>query len=186
MDTLELEAVVQRAQKGDAPAMAELHKRLYRRVLGLCWHILGSREDAEDSCSEVFMRLPRAISTYDGSVPFERWLFSVAGHHCIDLLRRRGRERRLFVDEDAEPLPVAISATSPLNDLVKQEKRDAVRDAIAGLPAKFRVPLTLRYYGELTYDEIAGQLGMKRSLVATLIFRAKQELRQKLIGHAEG
>lgn len=185
MDMLELEAVVQRARHGDEPALAEIHRRLYRRMLGLCWHMLGSREDAEDSCSDIFMRLPRAISTYDASVPFERWLFSVASHQCIDMLRRRTREQRLFINEDVEPLPVAISATSPLNDLVKREKQDAVRDAMAGLPAKFRVPLTLRYYSELSYDEIAEQLGMKRSLVATLIFRAKQELRQKLIGHAE-
>jgi RNA polymerase sigma-70 factor, ECF subfamily len=180
METLELEAVVKRARQGDEAAVGEIHRRLFRRVLGLCWHMVRSREDAEDSCSEVFMRLPRVISTYDSSIPFERWLFSIAGHQCIDLLRRRGREQRLFTDEDVEPLPVAVSATSPLNELVRQEKRDAVRDAIGKLPAKFRVPLTLRYYGELSYDEIAEQLGIKRSHVATLIFRAKQELRQKL------
>lgn len=180
METLELEAVVKRARQGDEAAVGEIHRRLFRRVLGLCWHMLRSREDAEDSCSEVFMRLPRVISSYDGSIPFERWLFSAASHQCIDLLRRRGREQRLFTAEDVEPLPVAVSATSPLNELVRQEKRDVVRDAIGKLPAKFRVPLTLRYYGELSYDEIAEQLGMKRSHVATLIFRAKQELRQKL------
>ncbi|HZU43136.1 MAG TPA: RNA polymerase sigma factor [Terriglobales bacterium] len=180
MDTLELEAVVKRARQGDEAAVGEIHRRLFRRVLGLCWHMLGSREDAEDSCSEVFMRLPRVISTYAGSIPFERWLFSIASHQCIDQLRRRSREQRLFTDEDAELLPVAISATSPLNELVRQEKSDAVRDAISRLPAKFRVPLSLRYYGDLSYDEIANQLHMKRSHVATLIFRAKQELRQKL------
>lgn len=185
METLELEAVVEQARQGDAQALSEVHRRLSRRVLGLCWHMLGSREDAEDSCSEIFMRLPRAISTYDGSIPFERWLFSVSSHQCIDVLRRRGREQRMFTNEDVEPLPVAISAASPLNELVRQEKRDAVRDAIAQLPAKFRVPLTLRYYSELSYDEIAKQLDMKRSHVATLIFRAKQELRQKLMEHQE-
>jgi RNA polymerase sigma-70 factor (ECF subfamily) len=185
MDMLELEAVVRQARQGDALALAELHRRLFRRVLGLCWHMLGSREDAEDSCSDVFVRLPRAISTYDGSIPFERWLFSVASHHCIDLLRRRTREQRLFSDEDVEPLPVAISAASPLNEMLRQEKREAVREAIERLPAKFRVPLTLRYYGELSYDEIAEHLRMKRSHVATLIFRAKQELRQRLAEHGK-
>jgi RNA polymerase sigma-70 factor (ECF subfamily) len=147
--------------------------------------MLGSREDAEDSCSEIFMRLPRAIANYDSSLPFERWLFSVASHHCIDILRRRSREQRLFADVDVEPLPVAISAISPVNELVRQEKRDAVRQALEHLPAKFRIPLALRYYSELSYDEIAEQLGMKRSHVATLIFRAKQELRQKLAEHGE-
>ena len=185
MDRLELEAVVQQARQGDAQALAEVHRRLFRRVLGLCWHMLGSREDAEDSCSQLFMRLPRAISAYDGSIPFERWLFSVAQHQCIDVLRRRAREQRLFAEQDVEPLPVAIAATSPLNELVRQEQGDAVRNAIARLPAKFRTPLVLRYYSELSYEQIAEQLSMKRSHVATLIFRAKQELRQKLVQHGK-
>src|SRR5438105_9031926 len=112
MDTLKLEAVVRQARQGDAQALAEVHRRLSRRVLGLCWHLLASREDAEDACSEVFLRLPRAIAAYDGSIPFERWLSSVASHQCIDRLRRRAREQRLFTDHDAEPLAVAISAAS--------------------------------------------------------------------------
>lgn len=186
MDTLELEAVVRQAREGGAQALAEIHRRLSRRVLGLCWHMLGSREEAEDAVSEVFMRLPRAITTYDGSISFERWLLSVASHHCIDRLRRRTREQRLFTDQDVEPLAVAISAASPLNELVRQEKRDAVRNAIERLPAKFRIPLALRYYSELSYEEIAEQLGMRRSHVATLIFRAKQELRQRLTQYREG
>lgn len=113
MDTLELEAVVRQARQGEAQALAEIHRRLSRRVLGLGWHMLGSREEAEDACSEVFMRLPRAITTYDGSIPFERWLLSIASHHCIDRLRRRMREQRLITDQDVEPLAVAISAASP-------------------------------------------------------------------------
>lgn len=185
MDTLKLEAVVRQAREGDAQALAEVHRRLSRRVLGLCWHLLGSREDAEDACSEVFMRLPRTIATYDDSIPFERWLFSVTSHQCIDRLRRRAREQRLFTDQDVEPLAVAISAASPLNELVREEKRDAVRIAIERLPAKFRIPLSLRYYSELSYEEIAEQLGMKRTHVATLIFRAKQELRERLAQYCE-
>lgn len=185
MNTLELEAVVRRARQGDAGSLAEIHRLLFHRVLGLCWHMLGSKEDAEDSCSEVFMCLPRIISDYDGSIPFERWLFSIASHRCLDTLRRKAREQRLFSEQDVEPLSVSVSATSPLNLLVNQERREAVRKALAQLPAKFRVPLTLRYYSDLSYDEIGSQLGLKRAHVATLIFRAKQELRQRLMEHGE-
>lgn len=185
MDTLELEAIVRQARRGDAQALAEIHRRLSRRVLGLCRHMLGSREEAEDACSEVFMRLPHVIATYEGTISFEHWLFTVTSHHCIDVLRRRTREQRLFTDQDVEPLAVAISAASPLNEVVRQEKQDAVRRAIERLPAKFRIPLALRYYSELSYDEIGEQLGIKRSHVATLIFRAKQELRQRLSQYRE-
>jgi RNA polymerase sigma-70 factor (ECF subfamily) len=63
---------------------------------------------------------------------------------------------------------------------MSKEERVWVRDAIAGLPDNFRLPLVLRYYGELSYDEIARELGLQKNNVATLIFRAKQELRRKL------
>ena len=83
-------------------------------------------------------------------------------------------------DEDVEALPLAIAADSPLNELIRRERSEAVRQAVLRLPEKFRVPLTLRYYGELSYDEIAEQLGFTRANVATLVFRAKQELRIRL------
>jgi RNA polymerase sigma-70 factor, ECF subfamily len=63
---------------------------------------------------------------------------------------------------------------------MSKEARAQVRDAIARLPVKYRVPLMLRYYSELSYDEIAQQLDMERNYVAALLFRAKQELRRKL------
>lgn len=69
---------------------------------------------------------------------------------------------------------------SPLGAVIGKEERERVRDAIAGLPDSFRLPLVLRYYSELSYDEIALQLGLQRNNVAILIFRAKQELRRKL------
>jgi RNA polymerase sigma factor (sigma-70 family) len=55
-----------------------------------------------------------------------------------------------------------------------------VRDTIARLPDNYRVPLVLRYYSELSYDEIAQQLDLERNYVAALIFRAKKELRRRL------
>jgi RNA polymerase sigma-70 factor, ECF subfamily len=154
-------------------------------VLGLCRHMLGNAEFAEDASSEIFMRLAKVVASFDGSIPFERWLFKIASNHCIDLLRKRNREQRLIVLADTESLPVAISPSSPLNELIRQENVDIVRQAVQKLPARYRVPLALRYYSDLSYDEIAEQLGMKRANVATLIFRAKQELRQ-LLARQEG
>jgi len=129
------------------------------------------------------MRMARMFASYDDSMPFERWLFSIASHHCIDLLRKQQRERRWLEDEDVETLSLGIAADSPLNELIREERREAVREAIAKLPGKFRVPLALRYYGEFSYDDIAQQLHLTRANVATLVFRAKQELRQALMAH---
>jgi RNA polymerase sigma-70 factor (ECF subfamily) len=88
----------------------------------------------------------------------------------------------MFVEvEDGAAVVEATSAEpSPLGAVISKEERVQVRDTIARLPENYRVPLVLRYYSELSYDEIAQQLGLERNYVAALIFRAKQELRRRL------
>lgn len=175
-----LEPVVRRAREGDADAFGELYHQFYPRVLGLCRHLLGSREAAEDAAGEVFIRVQRAMKTFDSALPFPRWLLSIASHHCIDQLRRRRVEHRLFDPAEVETHDPASLSASPLQDLVAAERRDAVRSAVEALPERYRMPLVLRYYSEMSYDQIAGSLGLNRNHVATLIFRAKQELRRVL------
>ena len=180
----DLESVIQRAQGDDAEALGEIYRLYARRVFGLCRYMLDSRESAEDTTNEVFLKLQRSIQSYDGSIPFIKWLLRVTGNQCIDVLRRRKRARQVIVeaDEGVEVINAVSSEPSPLSAMLSTEERAQVRDAIAGLTENYRVPLVLRYYGELSYDEIALQMGLQRNYVATLIFRAKQELRRKL-GH---
>ena len=184
MEGLGLESVIERAQGHDAEALGEIYRRYARRVFGLCRYMLNSREGAEDATSEVFLKLQRSIESYDGSIPFPRWLLRVAGNRCIDALRRRHRGRRAIVEveDGAAVIEAASSEPSPLGAVISTEERAQVRDAIARLPENYRVPLVLRYYGEMSYDEIAQQLGLRSNYVAALLFRAKQELRRKL-GH---
>ena len=182
MEGQDLESVIERAQGHDVEALGEIYRRYVRRVFGLCRYLLDSRENAEDATSEVFLKLQHSIESYDGSVPFPRWLLRVAGNQCIDLLRRRKRGRQVFVEveDGAATLEAASSEPSPLGAVISAEQRAQVRDAITRLPENYRVPLVLRYYSELSYDEIAQQLNLRRNYVAALIFRAKRELRRSL------
>jgi RNA polymerase sigma-70 factor, ECF subfamily len=181
MEALDLESVIERARGHDAEALGEIYRRYVRRVFGLCRYMLDSRESAEDATSEVFLKLQRSIESYDGSIPFPRWLLRVAGNQCIDALRRRQRGRKVVVEvEDTTVIEAPSSELSPLGAVIRTEERVQVRNAIAHLPVNYRVPLVLRYYSELSYDEIAQQLDLQRNYVAALIFRAKQELRRKL------
>jgi RNA polymerase sigma-70 factor (ECF subfamily) len=180
MEALGLEAVIQLARLGDVAASGEIYRRSVRRVFGLCRHMLSSPEEAEDATSEVFLRLPKGITTYDGSAPFIHWLLSIASHHCVDILRKRRLEGKLFVEEETELPEVPASTASPLSMAMAEERGEELRQAIAHLPDNYRVPLVLRYYSDLSYDEIAHQLSLTRNHVATLIFRAKRELRQAL------
>ncbi len=182
LEGLGLERVIERAQGHDADALGEIYRRYVRRVFGLCRYMLNSREGAEDATSEVFLKLQRSIESYDGSIPFLRWLLRVAGNQCIDALRRQQRGLKVFVEVEkgVGVSEAASSEPSPLGAVISTQERAQVRDSIARLPENYRVPLVLRYYGELSYDEIAQELVLEKNYVATLIFRAKQELRRKL------
>lgn len=182
MEGPDLENVIERAQGHDAEALGEIYRRFARRVFGLCRYMLDSRESAEDATSEVFLKLQRSIESYDGSIPFPRWLLRVAGNQCIDALRRRKRGHQVIVEveQGVAVIEVASSQPSPLGTVLSTEERAQVRDAVARLPENYRLPLVLRYYSELSYDEIAQQLGLQKNYVAALLFRAKQELRRKL------
>jgi RNA polymerase sigma-70 factor, ECF subfamily len=166
----------------------EMYKAHYRRVFSLCRYLLNSFDAAEDATHEVFLRAQRRLSTYDRSLPFSNWLVGIATNHCIDVLRRRTTERRLFdvkTQGDAGDWPAAAVAStsgglSALGEMIASERGQDVRNALTELPEKYRVPLVLAYYNEMSYDEIAKALDLGRNNVATLIFRAKQQLRQKL------
>jgi RNA polymerase sigma-70 factor (ECF subfamily) len=178
-DGREADGVIARAQTGESAAFAAIFQTYSRRVTGLCRHMLRDRELAEDAAGEVFLRLRVAIRTYDSSAEFERWLLRITANHCIDLIRRRQLERRWMSEEQPEADPPSQEA-SPLTLLLLKERRDAIARAIGDLADAYRVPLVLRYYAGLSYDEIAAELDMEKTQVAGRIFRAKRMLRTLL------
>jgi len=161
-------------------AFAEAYTAHYRQVRGLCRQLLGSTERAEDAAQESFVRAYRALASRDPAQPFIAWIMRIARNHCLDLLRRRSRERALFGDEEVETLAVESSGTDGLGAALTAERAAEVNAAVAKLPERYRVPLALAYFGDQDYDEIAASLGITRNHVGVLLCRAKQLLRQSL------
>lgn len=151
-----------------------------RRVLQTCRYLLGSPEEAEDAAQEVFLRARQRFEQYDRERPFVSWILGVASHHCIDRLRRRGRETRLFSTKDVEHAAAPAREPGPLTALLARERGRQVRQAVATLPVKYRVPVVLAYFHDLSYAEIGELLGIERGHVAVLVFRARQHLRRTL------
>src|SRR5437899_10926471 len=121
---LDLESVIERARGQDAEALEEIYRRYVRRVFGLCRYMLDSQESAEDATSEVFLKLQRLIESYDGSIPFLRWLLRVAGNQCIDALRRRQRGRQVIVEvENSTVIETPGLELSPLGVVISTEAR---------------------------------------------------------------
>lgn len=171
---------VEAARAGDGEAFGELFRVFQRDVLGLCERLLGSRADAEDALNETFLRVRRGLDGYDARRPFRPWLLAIASNHALDRLRRRDTERRLFACDAAAGDELPASGPSPLQGELDASRRRVILAAIDALPDRYRAPLVLRYYVDLDHDAIAEMLGVTRSQVATLLFRARRRLRSEL------
>lgn len=163
-----------------------LYREHYRRVLGLCRRLLRHDAQAEDAAQEVFMRAYRAFDRYDPAQPFASWILTIAGNHCVDIVRRRGREAELFGSEETELACIESDAPGVVAGLISAEREAEVRAAIDALPDRHRIPLVLAFYFDASYDDIAATLGITRNHVGVLILRGKQALRRELAGAGQG
>ena len=156
------------------------YEQHYGRVFDLCRYLLNSFDAAEDATHEVFVRAYQKKATYDASRPVLNWLLGIAKHYCIDILRRRAKDKRLFSPAISESFDPPSSEPGPLGQLLSDEAGKEVRKALRKLPDKYRVPLVLAYYNQLSYAEIAVTLGVDSNAVATLLFRGKRRLRDSI------
>ena len=179
MNDAELAQVLSRVRAGDTDAWGELYRRYAPAIFRFCRRALPTREDAEDATTEIFMKVRQKLGTFDSSRPFTSWLYKVASNHCWDLLRRR-RIRQDLETEDAEALPLEHPEPSQLERLQTEHASKEVRDGLAKLPDRARMALVLRYYTEMSYDEIAEALGVRRAFVGVLLLRARHQLRDIL------
>lgn len=178
MDEAQLQSALEQAKLGDRAAFGQLYEHFGRRVFALCRKMLGSATAAEDATSEVFERARRALDQCDGERPFDGWLFAIASRHCLNRLRRERLEKRFVTDEPHEG--ATEMSSSPLVVCESAEERRRLLQEIDALPENYREPLVLKYYGDLSYDEIAEHLGTTRDNVAVLLFRARRQLRERI------
>jgi RNA polymerase sigma factor (sigma-70 family) len=179
-----LAELVVRARDGNHDAWAEIYTQFAPGVFRFCRRAMPSREDAEDATSEVFLKVQSKLDQYDDSRPFNAWLYRVAANHCWDLLRRR-RVRQDLETGDIETMPLEHPDPGQLEQLIAQKSREEVRKALEQLPSRTRMALTLRYYSDMSYDEIAETLGVRRAFVGVLLLRARHQLRHAIEQGAE-
>ena len=176
-----IEAIA-RARAGDAEAWGELYREYAPAIFRFCRRAMPTREDAEDATMEIFMKLKSKLSQYDATRSFSAWLYKVAANHCWDILRRR-KIRQDKETEDVESLPLEHPEPSQLEKLIEQRSSEEVRKALEKMGARARMALVMRYYSDMSYDEIADALGVRRAFVGVVLLRARHELRQALEGN---
>ena len=181
--TIDPAEVIARARAGDANAWGELYREYAPAIFRFCRRALPTREDAEDATMEIFMKLKDKLGQYDTTRSFSAWLYKVAANHCWDILRRR-KIRQDKETEDVESVPLEHPEPSQLEKLIEQRSSEEVRKALEKMGARARMALVMRYYSDMSYDEIADALGVRRAFVGVVLLRARHELRQALEGNA--
>ncbi len=175
----ELANAIARARTGDAEAWGDLYRHYAPAIFRFCRRALPTYEDAEDATVEIFMKVREKLASYDPERPFSSWLYKVAANHCWDLLRRRHTRQDLETG-DVEQLPLPHPDPGQLTQLIEQQTARGLRGALAQLPPRARMILVLRYYADLSYDEIAEALSLDPNAVGVALLRARHQLRRTL------
>ena len=175
--------VIARARAGDAEAWGQLYREYAPAIFRFCRRAMPTREDAEDATMEIFMKLKGKLSQYDTARSFTAWLYKVAANHCWDILRRR-KIRQDKETDDVESVPLEHPEPSQLEKLIEQRSSEEVRKALEKMGQRARMALVMRYYSDMSYDEIADALGVRRAFVGVVLLRARHELRHALEGNA--
>jgi RNA polymerase sigma-70 factor (ECF subfamily) len=148
-------------------------------VYGVALRITGDRDAALDVASSTFLKAYRAFHRYDHTRPLRHWLLRIATNEAITYVRKRGRELRRRVDVEqatalADPMP------APDAESLAREDRARIRSAVSLLPELYRVVIVLRYFNELSVEEIAQVTGRPASTVGVQLLRGRGLLRSAL------
>jgi RNA polymerase sigma-70 factor, ECF subfamily len=165
---------LKRARAGDEEAFARLVETYQTAIFNLCYRMLGESGEAEDAAQESFLRAYSQLSTYDPARSFKTWLFSIASHYCIDRLRKRRLIWLSLDDDELPPHPALQEPTAgPEEVSVAREQTAVIQALLAQLAPEDRSVLIMRYWYDLSYEEIAEATRATVSAVKSRLHRAR-------------
>ena len=152
---------------GSESAFEELFRKYQRRLFSLCRHFLGNDADAEDAVQDAFLSIYHGLSRFRGDSGFYTWAYGITVRSCIS---HRRKQRRPTESLDDMPEPV---------DRANHDEIDAIviRQAVSKLPDQHRIVLILKYYEQLSMEEIAQVLGCSADRIKMRLHRARNALR---------
>jgi RNA polymerase sigma-70 factor (ECF subfamily) len=173
-----------RVKDGDDASFGLLLDKHRTSVVNFLYRMIQNHAVAEELAQEVFLRVYRSRSTYEPTAKFTTWLFRIATHLALNVLRDGKNEKsQERLDDDTSDLPtrqVADQRQTVEQQMVYQARLDEIRKAVAMLPEKQRAAVLMHKYEEMEYSQIARVLTCSESAVKSLLFRAYETLRARL------
>jgi RNA polymerase sigma-70 factor (ECF subfamily) len=176
---------LEQARQGDKAAFGKIIEAYQTPVFNLAYRMLSNAGEAEEAAQEAFIRAYTRLDSYNPAHKFSTWLLSITSNYCIDLLRKR-RAILLSIDEPLAPHPSLMSEKSkgPESKLMQSEQQTLVQSLLQELAPDYRQAVVLRYWYEMSYEEIAETMDTTVSAIKSRLFRARKQLAE--IGLAAG
>jgi len=170
--------LVVRARGGDQKAYADLMQRYKDSIYFMVLKMVNNREDAMDLTVETFAKAFEKLEKYQPEFAFSTWLFRVATNNCIDFIRKKKLNTMSIYgmtndDGEEKQLEIKSDVLNPEESSIKKQQTQELRLLIESLPSRYRNLITLRYFDELSYEEIALQLDLPLGTVKAQLFRAR-------------
>jgi RNA polymerase sigma-70 factor (ECF subfamily) len=179
--TAATDELIERCLSGDQAAWEQIVRLHWRKVFNLAYKFVGRHDEAEDLTQEIFLKIFRALRTFDRRANFQTWLISISRNYCIDHYRSVRKERETMArDVNAADLSPASTDRGPHGQLEQSDLRQMIRLALAELPATLREAVVLRDLQEFSYQEIADKLQLPEGTVKSRINRGRLELARQI------
>jgi RNA polymerase sigma-70 factor, ECF subfamily len=176
------DALIERCLRGDQPAWDQIVRQHWRKVFSVAYKFVGRHDEAEDLTQDVFLKIFKALATFDRRADFQTWLISVSRNLCIDYYRSVRKERETIDRQvDASELSPASTEVSPYAALEQRDLAVLLRQSLSQLPASLRSAVLMRDIHELSYHEIAERLGLPEGTVKSRINRGRKELARQVV-----
>ena len=176
---LEESELVERARRGDAAAYEEIVQTYQGIAFRVAYVIAGSSADAEDAAQDAFVKAYRALGRFRPGAPFRPWLLRIVANEARNRRRSAGRRESLALRTAAEQAS-GDAAPSPEAAVLVAERREALLQALNGLREEERDVIACRYLLDLSEEETAETLGLRRGTVKSRTSRALARLRERM------
>lgn len=173
--------------KGDQNAYAELMHHYRDSLYFMLLKMTNDATDADDLTIEAFGKAFKNLHQYTPEFAFSTWLFKIASNNCIDFIRKKKKntfslDQSFYDFEDSEEMShkLASPTPDPEEHYIKKQKIKLMRQVVEKLKPHYRTLIELRYFQELSYEEIAQELNLPLGTVKAQLFRAREFLYQIL------